>query len=237
MRILRILALSLVAALGLGANFAAASPVLGANLLENGDFEVVDGRVGFVRNHALDALDSGRWDVYETLPGGWYTSSGAGIEVEYSGTVVPAFSGNHYVELDSHPHGSSNSAASIDILLDAGAYQLDFAYRPRTTVAGDNGIHVRLDDLVLTSLDGVRTGSTQWEVVSLGLEVAQSGLHTLTFEAFGIENTLGGFIDDVSLRAVTSAAPVPEPGAALVFMSGLAVVSRSLRRRNLVAAD
>ena len=41
-----------------------------------------------------------------------------------------------------------------------------------------------------------------------------------------IENTLGGFVDDVSLTG----AHMPEPSAALVFATGLGVVSLHRRR-------
>ncbi len=206
----------------------AASPASAASLLSNGDFEVLDGRIGSVRGKALNALDSGRWDVYDALPGGWYTSDGAGIEVEYSGTVVDAYSGNHYVELDSHPGPDSNSSMSIDLMLDGGDYRLDFMYTPRTSVLGDNGIRVLVDEVEVLSIDDFRQPGTDWEQYTLALLGLDAGLHTLTFSAFGIENTLGGFLDDISLESTT--APIPEPSAALVFSLGLLLVVHNQRQ-------
>ena len=100
--------------------------VAGANLIQNGDFEKVDNRVGEVNGIRLDQLNTGaRWDVYDTLPGGWYTDNQPGIEVQYSGVVYPAHSPSHYIELDSHPNPGSNSSALQDLLgLAAGDYTL-----------------------------------------------------------------------------------------------------------------
>ncbi len=204
----------------------AASPVSAAQYLANGDFEMVDGRIGIVRNNALDSLDSGRWDVYDTLPGGWYTSDGAGIEVQHSGTVVNAYSGNHYVELDSHPGPDSNSSMSIDLVLEAGDYALDFMYFPRTSELGDNGISVLFDGLEVLSVDGFRQSGTAWEQFALELLGLSAGDHTLTFTAFGRENTLGGFLDKISLEGPGPSNAVPEPSAALVYSIGLLVIAR-----------
>jgi hypothetical protein len=44
------------------------------------------------------------WDVYTELPGGWESKDTAGIEIQGDGLVVPAHSGQHYVELDSHTY-------------------------------------------------------------------------------------------------------------------------------------
>ncbi|MFT5443529.1 MAG: hypothetical protein ACI8W3_002579 [Myxococcota bacterium] len=205
----------------------AASEVIAAQILTNGDFELVDGRIGEVRSQALDNLSNGRWDVYDTLPGGWYTSNGAGIEVEYSGTVVNAYSGNHYIELDSHPGPDSNSSMSIDLVLNEGDHFLSFMYFPRTTQLGDNGISVLMDGVEVLTADGFRDNNTTWQQYEFNFLGMTAGLHTLTFEAFGIENTLGGFIDDIKLDGPGN--PVPEPSAALVYGLGMLVLAGTRR--------
>lgn len=205
-------------------------PASAAQLVLNGDFEMVDGRVGLVRGKALDDLAAGRWDVYESLPGGWRTSNGAGIEVQHSGTVVNAYSGNHYVELDSHPGPDSNSSMSLDIVFEPAAdHELSFMYFPRTSVLGDNGIRVLIDDTEVLSVDDFRQPGTTWQRYAVQLLGYDAGPHTLTFTAFGIENTLGGFIDDVSL--VSSGSSVPEPSAALVYSIGLLVFAGNRKRQ------
>jgi len=210
----------------------------GANFIANGDFEIVDGRVGDARGKALDSLSSGRWDVYRELPGGWYTSAGRGIEVEYDGTVVDAFSGDHYIELDSHPRPGSNSAMSQDIVLDADDYLLEFAYRPRTSTPGDNGIRVLFGGVEVAFLDGTAGPGSDWENVAVELSDVAAGEHTLTIAAVGIENTLGGFVDAFSLTSVLGDGPggelenaTPEPGAGLVFATGMLVAGVASRRR------
>lgn len=49
----------------------------------------------------------------------------------------------------------------------------------------------------------------------------------LLFSATGKEDTLGGFIDNVSLTA----APVPEPATLLLFGVGLAGFAGTMRRK------
>ena len=210
----------------------------GANFIANPDFEIVDGRIGEVRGKALDSLSSGRWDVYDELPGGWYTSDGNGIEVEFDGTVVDAFSGNHYIELDSHPKPGSNSAMSQDIVLDADDYLLEFAYRPRTKTAGDNGIRVLFGGVEVAFVDGVAGPGIDWETISVDLGGIAAGEHTLTIAAVGLENSLGGFVDTFSLtRSIGDdggpqlETATPEPTAALVFSAGLVVAGAVSRRR------
>lgn len=205
----------------------AASEAITAQIFTNGDFELVDGRIGEVLGQALDNLNTERWDVYDTLPGGWYTSNGAGIEVEYSGNVVNAYSGNHYTELDSHPGLDSNSSMSIDLILDPGDHLLSSMYFPRTTRLGDNGISVLMDGGEVLTADGYRQDNTTWQQYEFNFLAMTAGLHPLTFEAFGIENTLGGFIDDVVLDGPDN--PVPEPSAALVYGLGMLVLAGTRR--------
>ena len=93
-----------------------------ATTVMNGDFETVDGRTGITGgNSDGDRLDSlagksggASWDVYETLPGGWYSrdTGAAGIEIQTNNTVggIKAHSGSHYVELDSEKFGSTSCA-------------------------------------------------------------------------------------------------------------------------------
>lgn len=194
------------------------SAVAGAstvNLLANGDFETVDHTLGKVNHLYLDQMTSGQWDVFNTLPGGWYTGlNEAGIEVQYN-TVVTAQSGHNYIELDSHPGPNSNSSMSQDVVFGGGGLLLQFYYRPRTATADDNGISVWFDGNLVTRLNGVTSSSNNWVLYSYNLGSFDAGTYTLAFAADGIENTLGGFIDSASLQAV------PIPGAVWLLGSGL----------------
>lgn len=191
---------------------------------------------GLVNGIAIADLDTTNpgWDVYTDILG-WQTSSGSGIEVQTNGTIgsFNANSGTRYVELDSHPAPNSNSTMFQDLVLDPGAYQLDFFYSPRNGDVLSNGIDYSVTGLISGSLlAGGVTGPSATSTVGLWTMVTafftvQPGDSpvTLSFSAVGAENTLGGFIDDVSVSAV------PVPAALPLFVTALAGLGFISRRR------
>jgi hypothetical protein len=212
-----------ILAVALLANSAQALP-----LLIHGDFEGVSEVVGEIFGTPLNRLDG--WDVYDDIPG-WTTTEGAGIEIQTSGVVTQAHSGRFYVELDSHPHGGqSNSAMTQYVELAEGIYSLSFYYQPRTSRPGDNGIAVFFDGEQIGAADGTRSDLTGWTEYSFELADVSAGLHSISFEAFGLENTLGGFIDTVSLDDM-SISHTPEPSTVLLFGLGLVGLASGGRRR------
>ncbi|MCX6612682.1 MAG: PEP-CTERM sorting domain-containing protein [Acidobacteria bacterium] len=207
-----------------------------ANLLTNGNFDQTDSRVGLVNGRRLDQL-SANWDVYTSIPG-WTTQSGRGIEVQASGTVVNAQSGNLYIELDSHPNntnsGSTNSIMFQTVNLGIGDYILSFYYRPRTDTPNDNGIQARIDTQVLLDLNAVTSTLNTWTKYSALFSVTTAGNKNVTFEATGLANQLGGFIDTVSLLERTSTTTnetVPEPSTFALLGASLLGLGYKLRRR------
>ena len=116
-----------------------------STLMVNGDFEdtsITD--LGLVHRQKLADLASApdsSWDVYKEIPG-WKTDDGAGIEVQTNRTLtsIDAHSGQHYIELDSHPSPESNSSMKQEITLDIGKYKLSFWYSPRNGDVDSNGI-------------------------------------------------------------------------------------------------
>lgn len=179
-----------------------------ANLLTNGNFDAN------LAGYPTTAGGTG-WGVYASIPG-WTAYIGAGIEVQQTGAVqgVVAHSANQYVELDSHPASNSNSGMKQDVYLSTGWYDFDFYYQPRTGTTNDNGITYGILNLYNWPIDGVIPPSG-WRPVSQQFQITADGNYSVYFSAFGIENTLGGFIDTVSL------ASVPEPGTLLFLGLGL----------------
>ena len=183
------------------------------------------------------------WQVYYPSFGdpnadGWAVTGGTGIEIQRSGVTVQAHHGNQYVELDSDRNrggsntGGTNSSMTRTLSLGPGAYVLDWYYQPRTNGTNDNGISVYLaaesEPLTTTLLgtaDGTRANSNGWSLISYSFALATEGTYALTFAAIGRENTLGGFIDSVTLSQV------PLPGGALLMGSVAAAYGVLFRRR------
>lgn len=179
------------------------------NILLNGDFEAVDSRVGVQNGATLDSLaGSNGWDLYSSLPDvsygsgtSWYASGDMSVEIQ-ANTVVPAQSGNHYMEMDTHG-GSSNTLVGQELNLGGGNYELSFWYRPRTEAVGDNTVHVIFagsTESLLYTADG--TAPSDWTHITVPFS-SDAGPAKLLFQAGGFENSLGGFIDNVSLSCAS----------------------------------
>ena len=193
-----------------------------ATLLTNGNFD--DG--------ASLGLASGEWGVYNTIPGWTKMDGTAGIEVQRS-TIVGADTGEYYIELDSHAFNGetyTNSAMYQSVYLDLGTYELSWMYHARTNNGGDdNGIKS-----CIVTTEGSLIGSisktlgemnSTWEEVNWRFDIASAGCYKLYFAAYGLDNTLGGFIDSVELN------PVPEPATLILLGSGLAGLAFYRRKR------
>lgn len=203
-----------------------ASANIHANLITNGDFEA-------------GQLAGKRWQVFPSIEG-WTTTSGHGIEIQRN-TVVRAQSGNQYVELDSQSRNGprrGNSALTQGLeTVNGQNYWLSFYYLPRTNGdKNDNGLAVYWDafdnvfdtfdpsHVVFSVDDWQRREHSEWTQFSMRLE-ATSDLMALSFGGTGMDNTLGAFIDNVSLTAV------PAPGSLTLF--GLGIAGLALIRKKV----
>ncbi|MEM1313333.1 MAG: hypothetical protein AAGI51_02185 [Pseudomonadota bacterium] len=216
------------------------------NLLSNGDFESVDGRTDINGNNPLNGLASppgGSWAVYSSLPGGWIASGGPGIEIQTNRTLgaidsLDGFDGNpgeHYVELDSHHAADTNSGMEQSLLLEKGKYVFSFFYSPRTGNVGadDNLINWEilpgLGSDFISGPNPVGNPATEvgkWTKLTTFFELADQTNVTFRIFAGGKDNSLGGFVDNVSVSAV----PVPAAFLMLASAFGLAGAVRRMSK-------
>ncbi len=129
--------------------------------------------------------------------------------------------GQVFVELDT----TGNSEMYRDI--GAGTYSLSYLYSPRPGVGFDsNGIQVFLDGLELSQISGIGLGQTSWSQINVG-NITVTGTQRLTFRANGNSDSLGGYIDNITLTAA-----VPEPSTWALFILGFGAIGATLRRRS-----
>jgi hypothetical protein len=198
-----------------------------ANLITNGDFETVSSIAPLSGTGgaqvSLDALKQGQWSIYESLPSWTSTNTSLGIEVQYGLSSVQSGNDSRYVELDTT--ANSGMVQTISGLLSGTTYELSFQYFSRTGDAS-SAINVLLGGTsLLTAYYDQKIWTTFSETfVYDGESTAQ---FALSFLADGSSNSLGGLIDNVSLRAV------PIPGAAVLLGSALLGLV-GLRRTRLV---
>lgn len=218
-----------------------------AEVLTNGGFDQkadIVGNFGSNLNN-LTGTSTSSWDVFASIPG-WTSLTGtAGIEVQSAGTIPLApQSGDYYVELDSDrgsASGATNSGMYQSVSLSAGLYVLEFYYSPR--VSGNPGETNRIDFGLATdyatagaqagpfssfvsgpSVGPPTTSVGSWTLISAMFNVS-GGSYDLWFEATGADDSLGGFIDSVSLSVV------PAPLGIVLLPFGFAALHLIGRRR------
>jgi len=212
------------------------SQFVNASLITNGSFEQTtfangSSISGSLFNTDLQKYDDKNnvWDIFYSLPG-WQTTYGNGIELQ-KGIVSQSQNGSNHVELDSHRYGASNSVMTqtLQSLTIGENYLLEFYYKPRTNISNDNGINVfwydadidyNFDMSATLVADSTISLTPDWSLQSV-LLTAKAESMNLSFGSYGIQNTLGGLIDNVSLKQTTQTTAVPEPSMLVLFLTAM----------------
>ena len=158
-----------------------ASGQYGSELIVNGGFEDPD-------------IATGSYGIFPGGITGWTVNSGA-IELQdnYPG-LIGAIEGAQHLELDS----TGNSAIAQAVATTAGeTYKVEFLYSPRNDVSADsNPVEVWWNGTLLDTITGTTAG---WQLHQYS--VSATGASTsLELRSAGTNDSLGGFIDAVSVK-------------------------------------
>nr|WP_309646703.1 PEPxxWA-CTERM sorting domain-containing protein [Phenylobacterium sp.] len=166
----------------------------------------------------------GTWGVYGAADG-WTTLAGPGIEIQNHAAGNPdPTGGTNFVELDSHANSSM-----FYTLGSTGSFDLSFLYSPRPNVGStSNVIDVYLDTTLLGTYTANGGGGTSWSTANSSF-YATAG-QKLIFAAGGSSDSLGGYVDNITLSAV------PEPATWAMMIMGFGLAGSALRRRREVLA-
>ena len=162
--------------------------------------------------------------------GDGYGSGVAGIEVQNNVAGAPAANGGlKFVELDSTANSSMYYTFSY-----TGRVDLSFLYSPRPNVSADsNGISILLNGQLLNpplTVTGGPLQQTQWQTYGANFSVNSGDI--LSFSAVGTNDSLGGYVDNITISAV------PEPATWAMMIIGFASAGsmvRSARRKQALA--
>jgi len=164
-------------------------------ILINGSFELGHG------------LGNNQWGVFESIDG-WYAQTydvDAPIEIQNGqniGGLAPS-DGDSKLELDSHNrngYSASDAFVTQDIPTERGIiYSLSFDYAPRVSNNVEtNRVEVYFNNQLIANLNGI---NKQWRNYRINV-VGMGDDDKLSFRAIADNDTLGGYIDNVSLTEV-----------------------------------
>ncbi len=169
----------------------------GYNLIANGGFEEPD-------------IPYGTWDIYpesDFYLTSWHVESGDGLEIQDHAAGDP-HTGGQLAELD-----SNNSSVIYQVIntVPGGEYNFKFWYSPRPNVpAGDNTIgaivQIVSDSTILLSdtigADSAGSSETVWTLHEYNFIATEETTIIKFADAGAINNSYGGYLDDISVMAL-----------------------------------
>jgi hypothetical protein len=196
---------------------------------------------------SFEAPDVADWAVFQVAGDGsdWNAEFGTGIEIQDESLgITDAYDGEQYVELDSDfarggdagASGTNSGMGALIPFIEGRTYNISFAYKPRTDTPDDNVISLYAltyngggvsGDLLFT-VNETTSSLSDWMVYTVSY-TAMAGVNGIGFAAEGIENSLGGFLDAVSVSEV------PLPAALPLFLAGVAGFGFAGRKRKAAA--
>ena len=168
-------------------------------LLVNGGFEDLGGNTV-----------SGSWSYFSSLPG-WKGKNN--IEVHKDGFLANGNgNGNYYVELNAHPRQNVPFQLQSDSFSTIPGQRYELSFYAQKRRANDGSFSVMVDGISELINTHVTSGFTQFTYKFTGT----GALTNLTFvSSQGGSDTVGHFLDDISLSAV------PEPEGLALLVTGL----------------
>jgi len=198
-------------------------------LITNGGFEAITS----TNSRKWDIFPNGtpalgwvvEWNTNQTEHGGMTRPEDANLEIQFGVNNWMSAEGNQHAELDTDwdgPGGGVNGEpASVRIYQDIATipgetYTVRFSYSPRPNTSADNNIlEISWDGSVQATIQSIGGTDVEWQDYAFNFTASDS-ITRLQFADIGTSDSLGTFLDDVSVRCGATGAVcgngVIEPG-------------------------
>lgn len=175
------------------------------NLITNGGFEMPDVTNGSGWQLFSDGTPDLDWNVSWIAPDGNAPET-ANLELHGGVNGWLAHEGSQYAELDTDYGSPAGGAASVEISQEidtvAGVtYELSYAFSARpSTGAGENELEVLVNGVPVQTQGPIAgAGANVWNTYTYSFE-AEDDSTTISFRDAGTPNSVGTFLDDVSVN-------------------------------------
>jgi len=196
-----------------------------AELISNGGFEEPIVGTPQLWNIFISSIIPG-WNIeWMSLEpsnyGGYDRPIDANIELHRGVNGWLSYEAQQYAELDSDwygpGHSQSGEPASIKIYQEINTisgqnYEINFAFSPRPSTGADNNtLQLSIDEVVKDTISGIGSSNTVWSNNTYQFTASNSKTK-IQFADLGTSDSLGTFLDAVSVRCVPPLPPAPVCG-------------------------